>query len=479
MERNMYNALTVQFVGEHKQRDLRKFDYSKIYYCHNYSFLSKYQQLNLPNSWTLVDDKLLYTFMTDPSITKNIKKRIFMDIASCGRIDDVESWSKGSFMILHNWINRQRFNNLTNKYYGDFDLILFMGDQKLLCHYNSENDEYNLSKSNLIDPSVIYQFLIELCSILDIPIVSLIKKMGKGDWIIENKKALREQKVGFKLIDGVIDVALNLYDCSIKIDKENDRVILLDGLGKQIYSVEMGVIPTEFYETDLPDFEIFGLSFKQLCEIGAFSMGFNVLYKSKKETFKLIQHELIVDKPRISGITQQRLKLDKEWSLRIEKESKQEELAETKIQLSDTTGYSQFFFTNVEEVKEKIVDWITTPFDDFLTAFSGTDFFNTMKTSYELMNTTKLFLQLRNLKYDFICHQVLSDMRINKECFGVVNKVLPDNLRRPVLWSMISLYDRMYSNTNMISPKGVHISLSEDFLQLISSEMEELDLNKL
>jgi hypothetical protein len=453
-EKNVSSGISFSIPGSVMQRQTSHRDYDSLYLRVNYDVLRRINGDEY-NVWSNFQGIELQTFMLDPAISRNIKKRVFMSAISSGQIANIESWTEKIGVIMHNWNIRQTYIESTKKWHGNFELCLFQGGKQLICRYLQHRDKYYIGKYRMNDPEALYSFFQEITEILNITLEELISKLEEGNWILKDSRIIQFLGAGFKITEMMSPAHMDFSGCNMSVTDE--WTTLLDTEGKKIYSIKTGLIHTTG-RIDLPNFEIFGIMWEDILSINAFSQNFNVSYKSRKDTLQCLR-DLEVPKPKITTITQNRLGLKENWDIYQWQEEKEEEI---EVSVIDTTSvYSRMMMEDISFLEQ--LDLSFGPLDDFLSCFMGTDLLSTMETTREVMQTRKIFNNIKNLKYDLICHQVLLEMRISRRTIGSISAIIhPRNVN--ITYSMISLYDRTYHTTDLISPDGAYMNLSSEFM---------------
>jgi hypothetical protein len=400
--------------------------------------------------------------MQDPSINWNIKKRILMTALANGYFANIEDWTLKTNVTLHVWQVRQRLES--GVYKGNFDLTVFMGSHKLNCYFDQRTNLYYLSKYNLDDPELLFSLFKELISILKISSDVFLKQVQVGDWLIVDDKILRSNKNGFRIAEAFETNPIMLNDCYLVVNEE--KTSLYDKYDYNLLNIETGLldytgpINLEF------DFECYGLSFIDLCKIGAFNQNFNSLYHSKEETLSIIKN-LKVSKPKISEITKKRLNL-------VDWETRGEEKIEYKMEVEDRTNIMKFFM-EIDTSELKLEDIQSKdPLEDMLSFLIDTDVILSMKTTQKILQTRKIYNIVRGLKYELICHHFLSEMRINKFIISSVSKLLQSkDEKKYILYSLINYYDRIYQYEGYQSPTGLILNINKDFINKFDLTLNE------
>ena len=224
--------------------------------------------------------------------------------------------------------------------------------------------------------------------------------------------------------------------------------------GRRVLSLDTGLLTTYARPTDDMDFKVFNMSFLRACEIGVFNQDFNVLYKSRDECLNAID-DVVVSKPKITQQTIDRLRLSNWEEIRVEEGIKD-------IIIEDMTSYfASLIETDIEMPDDLLTD---DPIADMLAHIERTDLTSSTLTTQRIQNTRKILWNLATLKYNIICHQLLSDMRVSKATIQSISSIITNGNRRHIIFSLISLYDRTYQHDGQLSPRMINMNINQDFL---------------
>jgi len=282
MERNYSNSLSA-IIRDEEYKQYNKMTFDKINCAHNHTILSEFSETKISdNMWETINERDLMLYFQDPTINQNIKKRVFMVAVTNGFIKNADEWSEKVGIILHYWFKKQQY--VDSKYFGSFEIMLYMGKRKLSCSYNFSSDKYSFQKQKIDNPVMLKTFFDELSGIIGIKLDDIIKKTKLGPWMIVDDKILQTNGEGFQLKDVDQLSSITLESCKLEIDDQWTR--LVDNERYRIFNIETGLIATDYVPDQMYNFRVFGLSFVDICSIGAMNHNFNVLYISKKNNIR-------------------------------------------------------------------------------------------------------------------------------------------------------------------------------------------------
>ena len=423
-----------------------------LYTAYNHSVLSILTESKVENPWNMVDNNDIDLFMGDPSINKNIKKRVMMVALHNGKMANIQQWTKKTSTILHFWTKRQKFND-DKTYVGDFEITFFLGSFRMI--FFQRGRKLNMYKSkNLDDPETIYLFLLEFLEVMSWTLEYCMSLLGRGEWVITDKKVIKVGRHGsFEIIDYAVDEPISFSNCNLIVNE--DRMILYDEYGFKLYAMDTGLLTTYATVSDKYDFQCYGLSFKKLCEFNCFNQNFSVLYKSRTETIDILD-DLKVERPKISEQTKKRLNLP-DWEMRVE--------TRPNINVEDSTTFMMDLIEMKQDELESLNVMSHDQIDDMIGFIMSTDACKSMMTTQRLQQTSKLLRIIQNLKYDLICHHVLTELRINKSTIETCKGLILNGNKRNILYSLISYYDRLYAHEEHQSPKEISFSISKEIIE--------------
>jgi uncharacterized protein YerC len=229
-------------------------------------------------------------------------------------------------------------------------------------------------------------------------------------------------------------------------------------LWEERFIARTGLINCYNEDIKLPDIEVYGVPFNKLLKYGCFTRNFDITYKSKAVIFDILE-TIDVPKPRISKRTKERLGLPDSWET-DELKSKELEIHEEKIEETESSFVQALMMRDedFEEIKNTLT-WDTTPLQQFVINMSTSDFFNTMQTVTEIQFPSQSLSIIKNLKYDCICSLITDQGMINRSTIASISRIVTSG-KLPVIYSLISRYDRLVSDTGQSSPEDVRIILN-------------------
>ena len=442
--------------------------FEKIYCAHNHLILSEFTESKLSSlMWDEIEEKELTIFFQDPNVNKQIKKRVYMCAVSQKTIVNAEEWSGRAGFILHYWLTKQRRND-NGEYVGDYDLIVFMGHYKMRFMYTARTDRLICHKNSFDHPELLYEMFTEFAGILNQPTSEMISKMNVGKWQLIDNKILRVLTGGFDIADIEIFESVKIERCKIEIDDNWTRLVDMD-TNYKLYNIETGLLATEYRPNKKYDFNVYGLSFITLCNMGAFNQNFNVSRRSRLETIDYMD-DLLVTKPKITDITKRRLRL-MDWDTR-----KEENITEDITLEDDTNIMDQLMDVEFDKDDLKLIvndDIYLAGFQDLINFITTTDIIYSMKTVQRVQHTRRVFNIIKNLKYDLICRHVLLDMKVNKKILNHIPNMFSRQNQTMIYYSMVSLYDRIIQSDNAPSPQGYYMDIDYKFISKFKDESEE------
>ena len=481
-ERNSAIAYThIIHKGIHKDEEWltlkERVTYDDLFHRHNYFILRRLHNLPTEGIFTNVDNHVVDTLLSDKSISPNIKKRIFMLLLSNNIIRDVEKWSDTTSVVLHYWNLKQKYNSKTNTYSGDYDITMFLGTAKFRVVYNELSNFYKFYKNDYHDPSLIYELYKEFKFILNIDNDTPSNLTYRGDWVIRDNKILFAPKSGFHIHIDRSDIpvfpgehSINVNDITTQLISENNKTVL---------SINTGLLSTNERYTGLEDFRCFGLSYHKLLQVGAFSRGFDISYKTDNIILSLLD-DLDVEKPPISQMTIDRIGIPGNWSVKTKEDLKEQEVEMLSTEIIDSKDYDiTWFMDKDDDLKETLesITWATSDLTTFIQDFVGTDLFDTVQIQTDVHFPRRIFNTIKNLKYDCIALSVTYQGQINKSTIFQLSNML-DNHRIDVFFSLVSRYDRTMADKGVESPDKVVISINKYLYNLgLTNKHNKLPFN--
>lgn len=433
--------------------------YEELFCAHNYDLLCI---LNGDNPLYLeqISENVINSFLTDPSIGRNQKKRIFM-MALCTKnhIRNIVEWSGSTSTVIHYWKVKQQYIN--GKYQGDFELCLFSGYRNFILKYNSLLNKYFIYYKMESDPELLYLYLKESSEVLQVSVDEIISKLDNGNFILQKEKIIKTESIGFKMTE--LNINLDIPYNSCKLEVKDDRLILKNWdnhKNSKILTIEIGLFPTLFDNLKVPDKYFFGLSFSKMIKIGAFNQNFTCTSLTKEQALDCLDDLKIID-PEISDKTAQKFTF-----LDLQKTMKKDEESPMEIMTSDVSisGFIDIDFT-MEDLEEVKVD--DDRIDLFLGYISTSELTSVLNVSTKIIQTRKILNVIKGLKYELITYMYSTQVRLSTNIIKLINKVLDGNdtiIKESIIKSLIAIYDRQENTPGSVSPDNIDFSVYSKFM---------------
>ena len=122
---------------------------------------------------------------------------------------------------------------------------------------------------------------------------------------------------------------------------------------------------------------------------------------------------------------------------------------------------------NSPELKELLPNIMSnndSSVDDILNFIVDTDIINSMKTSQRIQHSRKIYLNIKNLKYDLIAIQITENLRISSQLIRSMHRMFKPEYTEFIKRSLVSVYDRIQGHEGTKSPEGINLSMNKDFL---------------
>jgi hypothetical protein len=450
---------------EHKELSwINRPDYNTILEAYNYMILAKLHNRDdlARKSFNAVTDDDINYICTDKSISPGVKKRLFMTLLSLDRIKDVEKWSENTSLILHYWEVRQKHDG-TN-YYGDYDVIFFLGKNKLRIRYIQRSDRYIFSKNDFDDPTLIFEMFTEIEEVLRIKMAEVTKKTERGDWIIKGEKVLFARDSGFNFRHDRMYTPVYVDDYMMEVTEEK-TILLTTHNFKRVFTCTTGLLNHTATTTPNENFQCYNIEYHDLISQQCFTTTFDVESCTDRVIHTLLK-SLEVSKPPVSQRTIDRLELPNSWNVRNIDFQDEEEVLISKTE-SKEMNFVEWLIEDEKEVEEtlKNIDWEYSSLQDFVKEFAFGDFFNSIQLISDIQFPKKTFQRIKNLKYDCLALSVTYMGIINKSTINYLIQSIQDG-RKYVLYALVSRYDRTVSDHGAVSPDKV-VSTIDPYLYTI------------
>lgn len=418
------------------------------------------------NIWR-IDDEDIKEILIDTHRNHHIKKKILSMLYFFGYLHDLQSWSKQTHVIFHQWIKRQGSKGLYNNDLGVLNLI--HGEIRMKIIHDKKLNEIVIHCNNTSNNVKVYECLSRAAELLNISLQTLINIAPRGLFQIVGKEVLPIGD-GFDIkLDNNIP-SMFVKDSIVKFSEKFITLINTDD-GTEIMNCAIGLLPTNYQPNDyeIIPLRINGLEFEKIKRIPFLSQHFNFDYLSDEEISYLIGDNLNVPKPMVSKLTVDRLNLrsyrvydDNERKFEVILEENEPDFS-TLFTAEKIATYkpSEFFSLfrdpqmddpDINEEEESYAQFEYVFDQNLLDIINRADFIKT------LYNPTVLLRKVTGLKYHCISAQCCPASNLSREMIRAVKRMYgAENL----IHSLIYSYDAHYTHQDMKSPRNEQINVKQ------------------
>jgi len=280
-----------------------------------------------------------------------------------------------------------------------------------------------------------------------------IKKCERGNWILEETTVIPTNE-GFGFNISHANIPEPSFDIKNMIVNE-EFTSLINTSNETIYKIGTGFLRSTI-KNRLPDeldFDLFGLKWNDLNAIGAFNDEFDILRVSPIERLSCLR-DLNIDRPKISDLTKKKLEIDDFEN----EESKYEELTIDVESKMDDDDYMMAF---INQEPSNIVMEEEDPIIAILADFKVAELYKGFEKVPVMIKTKQIWNRVKNLKSTIIATFCCDMSSINKKTVHFFKKRWSDY---PTLyWSLVKLYDSIYTSEDLSSPRGMNQRISDEF----------------
>jgi len=424
--------------------------------------------------------------MTDPYISKLIKKRILMCLISSGIISDIRQWTNETSTIMHSWIKKQKFNKVKGCWEGGFEVAAIMGNDTLWCNYNSKIDRYSFYiKDKNISPDKLYCMIDDLIKMLGINKFEFYAKCVSGFWTVDHKSSsivYNPKSIGISIKQSKLPDVEDFSKHSINVDYNN--ILLEDDRGRSIMRVKTGLLEiTKLPTYKISDFQFRGVSFRDLITCGIMTNNFSFSNANRDKLLSLIK-KLECRKPTyITHMTKTKLSLSDEWKIseNIEDDETDVEM-EYKMKSEEKEDLDSWIFGAIqsfhkEDIRSEILE---SNWDDFISSakqfIEGFDMTFSQNIEFSLNHSRRILHNVYNFNEYVVCSQLLDDMRINAQTIKSIMSLIK-NKREVIANALITYYNDLLHNTSIHTPDGILMNMNDNFLNKFDITTRADDFN--
>jgi hypothetical protein len=421
----------------------------------------------------LIDNHEIESFMLDNTTGTGAFKKIMMMLLYHGLMTSIKFWSDRTKTIFHKWV--ERGSKVNNRYIGSYVLKLQLSNVILIVKYDGFRQIKLVTNvlNNLFYLNELMEAAIEHSTLTKDVFLSYC---GKGDYLLgTNKILLTIRENGFKIIldSSIQDLSFRpthiKYEGGFFIIYEDEDVIFktIEGLLHSNY------IPSR--EEMKFDINLHGVLLSKLVPCRPFDSNFSVDYMSERDCMGLLRDEsnsdsrldLVVPRPRVSKITNQRLNLrfpEREIDLEFSEFMGPEEPAE-EPNLAEVNPYDYVldFIENpeIDRILNESKDKFTSNIHDIWTDPDlDINLLRTLTRQKITYQPKRVLERVLNIKYQIITKLCTNVNLLNSRTIRAIKMNTQNNF---VWYSLIYAYDRQFTNTETPSPTGCKIQINSTF----------------
>jgi hypothetical protein len=470
---NMYQYRSSKELVVNETADSNPRMYDKLYYSYNFFMISLWKGKDV-DVRDQIDMNVVNAYCRDQYISYSSKKKIFIMLMYCGMVEDIKSWTRNTKMIVHHWIKRQRREG--DNYYGVAKLQLQCGNNSMIVS-QFQDKRISVIMSTVENASINYDMLSEAAALLQLDINKLSSKCREGHFVITSNKIICvTTKSGVDIKIQPINDLFFYPDKIIFQNKEGMQLItLIDRDGYQVMSTPIGLLATDYVPLPGEYEEVLfnGMKLSQLSLLRIFSENFSFDYVPREKCLEVIS-DLKVDKPKVSKTTKERLnKLigedwpEKDWSDEM-LESKIVPVEEEIINPHDT--FLDLLNVDISEID--LTNALTSDvesFEDYFNPDIDINLINSLSTTMIKFQPAILWDRFINVKYSLIARSCVDLHHLSQ---GAIRWILKVTKSKEIAYSLIYMYDKMYSTTDIVSPRVINVNAHEDFLDKFNLQIE-------
>jgi hypothetical protein len=449
---NTFQNLTSKYRPLFEEVIMPSYSPDKLYYLHNFALSIIYHNEKL--AWHKIkkcrdfiglNDDDFQSFINDNKIGLSIKKRIMM-LYMYLTTENYTSWSRKADVILHKWLKAQKKDD-DGKWSGDFVLLVQHGENRMI--FRGDENRFTISCLSMRDLKQAAKMIKFALVLLQVDDKDLLKKTVRGDWLLESNTIIPTQMdAGFDIVPE------NIPECSFDIKDlvvEEEMTYLKNVRNEVLYKMPTGFLrmSSKIQVPDDINIKVFGLKWNSIVKLGAFNDEFELLRISPESRLEALD-DLVVEKPKLSDVTLRRLGLygfDKE-------EDKYEE-----VTMDSESLFSHF--TNVESSEIEIKQEDDDPIMVMLADFKIPELYSGQDVTTRMIKTKSIWNKIKNLKHLLIGNFSCYVGSLNGRIINMIKKMTRNDY---IYWSVLKLYDTVYTSDDISSPRGQNYVMDVDFM---------------
>ena len=236
----------------------------------------------------------------------------------------------------------------------------------------------------------------------------------------------------------------------------------------------LGLMVTDYipFDGEIEEFFLNGISIYSLSKIRIFSSEFDFADVNPDVLVDILD-DLEVKRPKISDITKERLSglISSDWEVK----GMVDYFDDTEDKYTDENIMGLLMHTELtaDDIKELITLPDRDVYDDFMDPTVNWDLINNLPTVRAKFQPQKILDRVLFCKYHFIARSCMDPRSLSKSSIKAIYKQT-GNLN--IVYSLVYLYDRLYTMTSNPSPSMIDVSIRSKFSAKFGLNDEEFNL---
>jgi hypothetical protein len=349
--------------------------------------------------------------------------------------------------VLGNWV-------------GGFEIKTQCGSNKLILRY--KYGKYTVTLSELKNGVLNYELFKAACELVQKAPETIESKLQTGRFLFTGAsiEPIIDPHGKDIIIEDIEDIYIDVGKVKVEDSKEGVFLCLYDIEGYQIMRTPAGLIATDYipFHDEFKDFKIEGVSLYKLSLHRIFSMNFEFNQLTPKQMIDILD-DLEVKKPKISQSTKDRLIriIADDWEIKGEEDFFRERDDEFESeQIMDDLIETEPDITGLELGDTKTEDI----YDELMDPNFSWDLITTLPTVKMKYQPQRILDRVIHAKYNLIALSSIDPASLSENLIRLVYRATHS---KNLVYSLVYLYDKIYTNKEIRSPMTVSLSWRTDF----------------
>jgi hypothetical protein len=330
--------------------------------------------------------------------------------------------------------------------------------------------------NELKNPIINFELLKSASELVQVSIEEIRNKMDRGRFLILTnmiQPIMDPNGVDIVLVD-ITDITIDVGNLEIKEENDTRFMRISDTDGYQIFKTPYGLLPTDYipFDKEFPNFDINNISIYDLAKIRIFSAEFDFA-DLHPDVITDILDDLVVRRPKVSDITKERLSglISPDW----ETKGMTDYFEDVDEKFEDEGIMSQLMETTLtlDDMKSIIDISVDDVYDSFINPDINLELINNLPTVKALYQPQKILERVLHCKYHFIARSCIDPRTLSKSSIKAVYKQT-GNMH--IVYSLVYLYDKLYTTTFNPSPIIIDVSIRTNFARKFGLNDDEFSL---